>query len=93
MENWKEMLPGRIFPIQYEDLVADTEKCTRGLLQHCELAYEPECLSFHDTRRSVGTFSLEQVRQPVYASSIDRWKNYESELQPLLDELEKSAGR
>jgi tetratricopeptide (TPR) repeat protein len=87
MDHWKKMFPGRIFSIKYEDLVADTEGWTRKLMDYCDLSFEPECLSLQDTPRMVRTLSLEQVRRPIYSSSIGRWKNYAQELQPLSDAL------
>jgi len=87
MDYWDRRLPGRIYPIQYEDMVSDLETSVRGLLEHCDLPFDDACLSFHNTKRVVRTASHIQVRQPLYASSVGRWKNYERQLQPLIAEL------
>ena len=64
------MLPGKVLHLQYEELVRDPEAQIRRLLEHCGLAFEPACLNFHETRRSVRTASAEQVRQPLYTSGV-----------------------
>jgi len=87
MDHWDRMLPGRIYEIHYEELVADLETKTRQLLDHCILPFDRACLDFHETERTVNTASLAQVRQPLYASSVGRWKNYEKQLQPLISVL------
>lgn len=83
MAHWDEVLPGQVLKVQYEDVVADLEKQVRRLLEFCGLPYERACLDFHENRRAVNTASAEQVRQPIYDSAVDFWKNYE----PYLDEL------
>ncbi len=65
MRHWDEVLPGRVLRVQYEDLVEDLEGGVRRMLEHCGLPFEPACLAFHETRRSVRTPSSEQVRQPI----------------------------
>ncbi len=87
MDHWYRLLPGRIYPVHYEDLVADLETHTRKLLDHCGLPFEPACLAFHETERTVNTASLAQVRRPLYTSSAGRWKNYTRQLQPLISAL------
>ena len=83
MDHWNQALPGKVLCMQYEDLVADPETNIRRLLQHCGLEFEPACLSFHENPRAVRTASAEQVRQPIYASSIGYWRNFHAELEPL----------
>lgn len=73
--------------VHYEDLVADLEGQARRILGYCGLDWDPRCLSFHKTDRPVLTMSLTQVRQPIYRSSIGRWRLYEDQLQPLLKAL------
>ena len=60
----------------YEELVADPEPVSRRLVEACGLAWDPACLSFHRTRRRVGTASLAQVRRPVNRRSVGRWRRY-----------------
>jgi tetratricopeptide (TPR) repeat protein len=83
MDHWDTVLPGRVLHLQYEHLVRDPETHIRRLLTHCGLDFEPACLSFHETKRPVRTASAEQVRQPLYASGVGYWKNFETQLEPL----------
>jgi tetratricopeptide (TPR) repeat protein len=83
MDHWDRMLPGKVLHFQYEELVRNPEVSIRHLLQHCGLPFEPACLAFHETRRSVRTASAEQVRQPIYASGVGHWRHFERELEPL----------
>ena len=80
MNHWDEVLPGRVLKVQYEDVVADLEGQTRRMLEYCELPWQDECLSFHQSSRPVNTASADQVRQPIYSDSVAYWKNYESHL-------------
>jgi tetratricopeptide (TPR) repeat protein len=83
MNHWDEVLPGAVLRVQYEDVVADIESQVHRLLDHCGLPFEEACVDFYKSTRAVNTASSEQVRQPLYASAVDFWKNYE----PYLDEL------
>jgi tetratricopeptide (TPR) repeat protein len=83
MDHWDEVLPGKVLHLSYEALVREPEANIRRLLTHCGLAFEPSCLAFHETKRSVRTASAEQVRQPLYASGVGYWKHFERELEPL----------
>jgi tetratricopeptide (TPR) repeat protein len=87
MRHWRDISPGRILDVRYEDMVADQEHQTRRLLEFCGLPWEDGCLSFHKTDRPVLTASASQVRQPIYKSAVNRWKRYESHLAPLLKAL------
>ncbi len=83
MAHWRALLPGQMFELDYETLVNDQEQQTRRLLDYCGLPWQEACLSFHQTRRQVITASASQVHQPLYGSSIARWKRYEAQLPPL----------
>jgi tetratricopeptide (TPR) repeat protein len=83
MRHWDSVLPRRVLRIQHEDLVDDLEGCVRRLLEYCELEFEPACLDFHKTERSVRTASSEQVRQPLYREGLEQWRHYEPWLGPL----------
>ena len=83
MDHWDTVLPGKVLRVQYEDVVGDLETQVRRILDHCGLEFEPGCLSFHRTERAVRTPSSEQVRQPIFKSGLDYWRNYESWLDPL----------
>jgi hypothetical protein len=78
---------GRILVVNYEDIVADVEGAARRVVAHCGLPWDQRCLDFHRTERIVRTSSAAQVRKPIYASSIGRWRAYEPLLGPLIAEL------
>jgi len=73
--------------IEYEKNVQNTETMTRKLLDHIGLEYEPACLEFYKNKRAVRTASSEQVRKPIYTGSLNEWKNYEEQLQPLKEAM------
>jgi tetratricopeptide (TPR) repeat protein len=83
MRHWDDVLPGRILHVQHEDVVADLEGSVRRMLDFCGLDFEPACLDFHKTERSVRTPSSEQVRRPIFRDGLDQWKRYEPWLEPL----------
>ena len=88
MEHWKKVLPeGSFYEVQYEDLVSDNENQAHKLIDFCGLEWNDACLEFHKTERNIRTASVTQVRQPIYKSSVERWRPYEAYLQPLLDTL------
>lgn len=87
MAHWRKVLPAPIQEVVYEDLVADLEGVARRLVSFCGLEWERGCLQFHRTRRPVTSASLMQVRQPIYATSVGRWKRYESLLTPLFSRV------
>ena len=88
MRHWNAVLPGRVLRVQHEDLVNDLEGNVRRLLAYCELDFEPACVEFHKTERSVRTASSEQVRQPIYREGLDQWRHYE----PWLGRLREALG-
>jgi hypothetical protein len=77
MDHWRRVLPMPVLDRRYEEAIADFEGATRRLVDFCGLEWQDACLEFHKTERSVRTASIRQVRQPVYASSIGRWRDYE----------------
>jgi tetratricopeptide (TPR) repeat protein len=83
MRHWDEVLPGRVLTVHHEDVVADLEVSVRRMLDFCGLRFEPQCLEFHKTERSVRTASAEQVRQPIYRDGLDQWRHFEPMLGPL----------
>jgi tetratricopeptide (TPR) repeat protein len=88
MEHWRRVLPkGTMLEVQYEDVVADLEEQARRLISYCGLEWDNACLDFHQTQRPVWTASATQVRQPIYKSSVGRWRPYKKLLQPLIDAL------
>ena len=91
MRHWHTVMPGLIHEVQYEELIAEPERLSRELVAFCGLHWEPECLEFHTRQGSVATPSATQVRQPIYNSSVNRWRRYGNTMQPLY-ELLSSAG-
>ncbi len=87
MRHWHRVLPGLVLEVRYEDIVADQEMQTRRLLDYCGLPWEESCLRYYETERAVRTASSEQVRQPIYATSVNRWRNVREQLAPLIDVL------
>jgi hypothetical protein len=88
MQHWREVLPtGAFLDVQYEDIVADKEVQARRIIEYCGLEWNDACLDFHKNKRAVQTASAVQVRQPIYQSSVERWRKYERFLGPLLDAL------
>ncbi|MGH7066712.1 MAG: tetratricopeptide repeat-containing sulfotransferase family protein [Acetobacteraceae bacterium] len=95
MAHWRAVLPeDRFIEVEYEQLVADPEPTTRRLIETCGLAWDEACLTPHLSDRRVTTASLWQVRQPIYRTSVGRWKHYEpwlGELSALLGDAEGAA--
>jgi tetratricopeptide (TPR) repeat protein len=87
MRHWHEVLPGRMMDINYADTISDPEYWSRKLISHIGLDWDDACLAPHKQERSVKTASHWQVRQPIYKTSVARWKHYEAFIQPLIDAL------
>jgi tetratricopeptide (TPR) repeat protein len=87
MRHWNAVLPGRVLTVQHEDVVEDLDGSVRRILDFCGLPFEPACLEFHRTERSVRTASSEQVRQPIFREGLDQWRRYEPWLGPLKEAL------
>ena len=87
MHHWHAVLPGRVLRVCYEDLVNDLEGNVRRVLDFCGLEFEPACVEFHKSARSVRTPSSEQVRRPIFRDGLNQWRNYEVWLGPLKDAL------
>ena len=83
MSHWETVLPGRVLRVHYEDVVHDLEGNVRRVLEFCGLEFEPACVEFHRTERSVRTASSEQVRRPIYREGLEQWRHYERWLDPL----------
>ena len=82
--HWAEVLPeGMMLEVRYEDVVASLEPAARRMVGHLRLPWHDACLEFHNSRRVVETPSQWQVRQPIYGSSVGRWRRFESQLAPL----------
>jgi tetratricopeptide (TPR) repeat protein len=87
MKHWREVLPGKVLDVHYEETVTDLESQVRRILEHCGLPFEESCLRFYETERAVKTASSEQVRQPIYAGALGTWRRYEKHLDLWQDQL------
>ena len=83
MAHFDEVLPGKVYRVNYESLVQDTETEVRRLLEHCGLPFEEHCLRYYMNERAVRTASSQQVRQPIFRDGIEQWRHYDSWLEPL----------
>lgn len=88
MAHWREVLP-QLLEVDYAELTADQEGWSRRIIAHAGLDWNPACLDFHTTKRAIHTASATQVRQPMYSSSVQRWRNYEPWIDELLTGLEQ----
>lgn len=88
MEYWHKVCPNFILDVNYEEVVADLDTQVKRILDFCGLPFEEGCLRFHETERAVKTASSEQVRKPIYSSSVNLWRNYEHKLGDLIETLE-----
>jgi tetratricopeptide (TPR) repeat protein len=92
MAHWRDVLPlGAMLDVRYEDLVADLEGQARRMLDYCSLPWDPAVLDFHRSPRPVRTASLRQVRQPIYRTSVGRWRPDDSLLRPLAEALSQTS--
>lgn len=87
MDHWDEVLPGFVLRVQHEDVVEDLETQVHRILDFCGLEFEQSCIDFYKTKRSIRTPSADQVRQPIYRTGLEQWKNYEQWLGPLKEAL------
>ena len=85
MKHWRSTIKLPFLDVQYEDLITDQENMTRKILAFCDLDWDDHCLRFYENKRFVNTLSYDQVRKPIYKSSVERWKFFE----PHLEELKK----
>jgi tetratricopeptide (TPR) repeat protein len=83
MRHWDAVMPGVVLTVQYEDVVADVRGQAQRLLQHCSLSWDERCVRFHENTSASTTASALQVRQPLYDTSIGRWRHYAVQLEPL----------
>jgi tetratricopeptide (TPR) repeat protein len=93
MRHWDAVLPGRVLRVRYEDVVEDLERNVRRILEFCGLDFEPACVEFYKTQRSVRTASSEQVRLPIFRDGLAQWRNYAAWLGPLKSGLDDALIR
>ena len=83
MQHWRKVLPLDMIDVSYEQLVANPEAESRRLVDFCGLDWDPDCLTYHQSDRPVRSASVWQVRQPIYRTSLEKWRVYEKHLGPL----------
>ncbi len=88
MNHWHDVCKGFVLDVEYESVVSDLDSQVKRILEFCELPFEESCLRFYETKRAVKTASSEQVRKPIYSSSVNLWRNYEEKLSDLIEILE-----
>lgn len=89
--HWQDVLKDRVIEVEYETLVADQEGQIRSLLDKLGLDFEQACLDFDQNEAPSATASAVQVREKAHTRSVEKWKRFASELQPLKDYLEKAG--
>jgi len=88
MEHWKQVAPIEILDVHYEDLVSNPVDGAKAIIEHIGLEWDDRCARSHETKRAVSTLSTDQVRKPMYTSSIGRWKHYERHIGVLIEQLD-----
>ena len=91
MDFWIKVFPERVLKVDYEKLVNNSEEEIRGIIEFCNLPWEDSCLIFHKTKKAVNTPSASQVREPIYRSSVEQWRRYESRLRPAIKVFEEAG--
>jgi len=92
MRHWREVLGARMHEVRYERLVRTPEPEIRALVAHCALAWDPRCMQHTQNTRAVTTLSAWQARQPIYHTSLERWRRYAPDLGELIAALGDEAG-
>jgi hypothetical protein len=87
MQHWHDVMPGRIFDVDYRALVTDPESTISAILDKCGLPHEPGLADTSRNKTAVDTLSSAQVREPIHARTLGEWRRYEAQLQPLRDAL------
>jgi len=87
MAHWKKVLEIPIHGFVYEDFIGDPERELRRVLGFIGLEWDDACLRFHESDRLTTTVSNDQVRQPIFGSSVARWKRYKKYLTPAIERL------
>jgi hypothetical protein len=87
MAHFDRVLPGRVYRVFYEELVANPEAEIRNLFEYLGLPFEQNCLRYYATERAIRTPSSEQVRRPMFSDAVDHWRHFEPWLAPLTESL------
>lgn len=87
MDHWHALMPGAILDVQYEQLVSDPHKVSRQIIDYCDLTWSEDLIDVNTRARPSSTASAAQIREPIYTSSVEKWRNFETELAPLAEKL------
>jgi hypothetical protein len=93
MAHWKAALPNPILTLDHSEWIADFDATLAKVLDHVGLPHDPNCARFHESERLVRTASRYQVRRPINAAGVGRWRRFETELQLLVAALEAGGVR
>lgn len=91
MDLWKQQFPGLIHTVEYEQLVTNPQCEINAALDYLNLKHEPECLAFDQNQAPSLTASANQIRQPVYTTSVGNWRHYRCHLTPLITRLKNNG--
>jgi hypothetical protein len=91
MNHWKAAPPAAIPTVRLDDWVRDFDATLARVLAHVDLPHDSACARFYEAGGDVRTVSRSQVKQPINARGLGRWKTHAQDLAPLIAELE-SAG-
>ena len=93
MAHWRTLLRIPVYDVEYEDLIINANSVAPELVEFCGLDWHDACLDFHKSKRTVATASYDQVRRPLYTSSMGRWRNYEKYIGELMTALGRQSGK
>ncbi|QDP02695.1 tetratricopeptide repeat-containing sulfotransferase family protein [Thalassotalea sp. PS06] len=91
MQHWIQEMGEAIYQVRYEDLLAASQVQTKNMLAYCGLDFQPQCMAFEKNHQASTTASASQVRQGLYKDSLAKWRNYEKQLAPLLEQLQQAG--
>lgn len=85
LAHWQSILGDDLYVVEYEKLITDPKPTVAALLQFLGVSWHDDCLNFHTLKNTVKTASVWQIRQPLYTTSVGRWRNYEARIRPLIE--------
>ena len=93
MQHWRNVIPDRFIEVSYEQLVENQQEESKRLIDYIGLDWDENCLQFYQSDRLIRTASITQVRQPIYKTSVSRWKSYQPYLADLFDPLAQAKNK
>ncbi len=87
MAYWNESFGDAIVNVRYEKIVSQPNEEFTRIFNHCRLEWDSKYLDYHKAGAAVGTASAAQVRQPIYSSSVEKWRHYEPHLKDFAEKL------